>query len=59
MVGVPEIFMQQFKDLVMNWIWEVREGRDVKDSSSFLHMHFGDATLEMRNTRKQPASWNL
>lgn len=35
-MGVPEIFRQQFKDLVMNWIWELRKKRDVKDGSSFL-----------------------
>ena len=41
---IPEIFRQQLKDLVLSWILEMRERRNVKDVSSFLafvHCHSG------------------
>ena len=41
---LPEIFRQQLKDLVLSWILEMRERRNVKDVSSFLafvHCHSG------------------
>ena len=36
---IPEIFRQPLKDLVLSWISEMRERRNVKDGSSFWHLY--------------------
>ena len=41
---IPEIFRQQLKDLVLSWISEMRERRNVKDGSSFWRLY--TATVE-------------